>query len=706
MTRLREARPVVRLAIAFAVLAAAVLPALASGAVNDTVLVSRASGPDGAPADADSAPGLALSGNGRYVAFTSTADNLSAADDDTVRNVYLRDTQTGDTTLVSRADGADGAGATGGDSGNPAMSPAGRYVAFESDADNLSDADNDAVTNVYVRDMYAGTTTLVSSAGTAAADGPSHNPSVSANGAFIAFDSAATNLSDTDDDTVSDVFVRNMAAGTNALVSRPPNGAASGASYDPSISSNGLKVAFTSDADNLMTVDIDSFSNVYLADLRFGFLSHVSRSTVSGVISQPADRPSAQPAISADGRQVAFVSTATNLATGVSGSIQQTYVRDTQANMTTLVSRAPGEAGAPADAPATAPTITSDGTVVSFVSAASNLSADDADGADVYLRAGAPVQGGTLRYDRTVLGSRASGAAGTVSDGETLDAAISSDSSAVAFVSTATNLGAENASRVGQVFEREFFFPAIAPPPPDLGSNDHSGHSAEEHAGHTTAEHAGHTAGGVHFSLRLGNPGSDRLLGTPSHDKICGLGGDDTIRLEAGPDVAYGDMCGGASPPLDDSTAIATISAAPPPNGASGNDNIAGGTGNDQLYGGWGNDRLVGGSGDDALYGGVGRDRLIGGPGSNVYRGGPGKDSISSRNGVEDLVDCGAGRDTARVDRIDFVKGCETIKRKGKAKRGENKLDPSLQLPECPGGGHACHEDSSGVVVVSRTPRD
>jgi len=705
MIRSREAGASLRLAIAFAVLAAAVLPALASGAVNDTLLVSRATGLDGAAGDADSAPGLALSGSGRYVAFTSTADNLSAADDDTVRNVYVRDTQTGETTLVSRADGVDGAGATGGDSGNPAMSPAGRYVAFESDADNLSNADNDAVTNVYVRDMFAGTTTLVSRADTGPADGPSHNPSVSANGAFIAFDSAATNLSDSDDDTVTDVFVRDMSAGANFLVSKPPTGAATGSSYDPSISSNGLKVAFTSDADNLMTVDIDSFSNVYLADRRFGFLSHVSRSTVSGVISQPADRPSSQPAISADGRHVAFVSTATNLATGVLGSVQETYVRDTQANMTTLVSRAPGETGAAADAPATAPTITTDGTVVSFISAASNLSDEDGDGTDVYLRAGAPVQGGTLRYDRTVVGSRASGAAGTVSDGETLDAAISSDSSAVAFISTATNLGADNPARIAQVFEREFFFPSIPPPPPDLGSNDHSGHSADEHAGHTAAEHSGHAAGGAHFSLRLGDPASDRLLGTAFHDKICGLGGDDTIRLEGGPDVAYGDMCGGASPPLDDSTAIATISAAPPPNGASGNDDIAGGTGNDQLYGGWGNDRLVGGSGDDALYGGVGRDRLVGGPGSNVYRGGPGKDSINSRNGVEDLVDCGAGRDTARVDRIDFVKGCETIKRKGKAKRGENKLDPSLQLPECPGGGHACHEDSSGVIVVSRAPR-
>jgi Ca2+-binding RTX toxin-like protein len=453
-----------------------------------------------------------------------------------------------------------------------------------------------------------------------------------------------------------------------------------------------------------MSVDIDSFSNVYVADRRFGFLTHVSRTTISGVVSQPADRASSQPSISPDGRHVAFVSLATNLATGASGSIQQVYVRDTQANLTTLVSRAPGETGTLADASATSPTVSRDGRVVSFISSATNLSDEDGEGADVFLRAGAPVQGGTLRYDRTILGSRATGATGAGGDGETLDAAISTDSASVVFVSTSTNLGVDNPSTMGQVYERQFFFPAIAPPPPDLGSNDHSGHeghTAEEHAGHTAAEHSGHAAG-AHFSVRIGKAGSDRLIGTPSHDKICGLGGDDTIRLEAGPDVAYGDMCGGASPPLDDTTAIASISASPPPNGAVGNDTLSGGTGNDQLYGGWGNDRLVGGSGDDALYGGVGRDRLIGGPGSNLYRGGPGKDSINARNGTEDMVDCGSGRDVARVDRIDFVKGCETVKRKGKAKRGENKLDPSLQLPECPGGGHACHENSDGVTVISR----
>jgi Tol biopolymer transport system component len=710
-----------RVTAALAVLVAVSIPALAHGAIGDTTLASRASGADGAVATGASQPGLALSGSGRYIAFASTADNLDAAAVAGVANVYVRDTETGTTTLVSRADGADGAGGDG-NSANPSISPAGRYVAFESEADNLSDSDDDSVTNVYVRDLVAGTTTLVSRADTGPADGPSHNPSIAANGAFVAFESTAANLSDQDDDTTSDVFVRDISGGTTTLVSRPATGAANGNSYDPSISSNGLKVAFTSDADNLMNVDVDSISNIYVYDLRFRFLVHASRSTISGIISHPADGNSFAPSLSPDGRDVAFVSRATNLADGANGAVDQVFVRDLQANLTTLVSRASGVSGAPGDGQSSRPTVSREGRVVSFVSQATNLSDEDGAGADVFLRAGAPVQGGTLSYDTTLLASRASGATGAAADGDVRDAVLSTDATALGFVSTATNLGIDNPGGLPLVFSREFHFAAHPPPPPDLGSNDHSAHE-----GHG-ADHTGHTAGGTsvqatgpQYTLRMGQPGKDRITGTQRDDKVCGLGGNDVIHLEGGADVAYGDMCGAAIPPVDDTAAIAGLRAAPPPGGASGNDSLIGGTGNDQLYGGWGNDRLVGGSGDDAMYGGVGRDRLIGGPGSNIYRAGPGRDSINAANGTEDLVDCGSGRDTARVDRIDFVKGCEHVRRIGKAKRGTNKkdtpqqqqqqqqqqqpIDPSLQLPECPGGGHACHEGSSGVVVVSRASR-
>ena len=145
-----------RLGVAALVLAALFVPALIAraAAVHDTTLVSI--GEAGAKAEGSSGPGVAVSGDGRYVAFESQADNLSAADDDSVTNVYVRDMETGETKLVSRTSAGVGAN---GDSAAPAISPAGVFVAFESQADNLSDADNDAVKNVYLHNMVSGETT-------------------------------------------------------------------------------------------------------------------------------------------------------------------------------------------------------------------------------------------------------------------------------------------------------------------------------------------------------------------------------------------------------------------------------------------------------------------------------------------------------------------------------------------------------------------
>ncbi|MDP8942876.1 MAG: hypothetical protein M3N16_01955 [Actinomycetota bacterium] len=133
--------------VAVALLAGLAAPAI--GAKDDLVLVSRV-GPSGAGGDGGS-ESPAISADGRYVAFESNADNLSAEDNDAVLNVFVRDTQTGTTTLVSRAHGPGGAGGDG-DSYGPAISADGRYVAFGSEADNLSAWDNDAVRDVFVRD--------------------------------------------------------------------------------------------------------------------------------------------------------------------------------------------------------------------------------------------------------------------------------------------------------------------------------------------------------------------------------------------------------------------------------------------------------------------------------------------------------------------------------------------------------------------------
>ena len=116
-----------------------------------TTYVSRASGGAGAAALGGSFK-ASISADGRFVAFYSGADNLSSEDNDAVTNVYVRDLQQQTTTFVSRASGAAGAAGDAG-SFNPSISADGRFIAFESDANNMSAEDNDAATNIFVRDF-------------------------------------------------------------------------------------------------------------------------------------------------------------------------------------------------------------------------------------------------------------------------------------------------------------------------------------------------------------------------------------------------------------------------------------------------------------------------------------------------------------------------------------------------------------------------
>jgi Ca2+-binding RTX toxin-like protein len=98
--------------------------------------------------------------------------------------------------------------------------------------------------------------------------------------------------------------------------------------------------------------------------------------------------------------------------------------------------------------------------------------------------------------------------------------------------------------------------------------------------------------------------------------------------------------------------------------GRGGDDTLFGGLGNDLLDGGLGRDKLLGGAGRDTLSGGSGNDMLDGGPGLDLFRAGSGNDSLKARDGKREIVDCGAGRDTATVDRIDVVRGCEKVSRR------------------------------------------
>ena len=439
--------------LALAAAAAAVLAAPALGAKDDVVLISRATGGAGAPVD-DRAFSPSSSADGGRVAFETFADALSTEDDNAVINIFVRDVATSATILVSRATGAAGAGANGG-SGGAEISGDGRFVAFVSDADNLSTEDNDADDNVFVRDLVANTTTLVSratGAGGAPADARAHDAGISADGRYVVFRSGADNLSPDDDNGVNNVFVRDLVASTTTLISRRAGAGgapANAGSSNPSISGDGNRVAFASGANNLSNEDVNGVENIFVRDIAAATVTLVSRATGAG--GAPANDSSDSPSISPSGRFVTFQSTANNLSPDDRNAVINVFLRDLDESSTALASRANGPSGAGGDAdsadPASRPVVSDNGRVA-FISQANNLSADDNDAlTNVFVR---DALAGT-----TELVSRAPGPAGAAANASSGGPTTSADGRYVAFDSLATNLVAGTLAGVSNVFRRD-----------------------------------------------------------------------------------------------------------------------------------------------------------------------------------------------------------------------------------------------------------
>ena len=296
--------------------------------VTERVSVSS----DGAAGVADSMSAV-ISGNGRFVAFASFAENLVPGDTNAAQDVFVHDRKTGLTERMS----VDPAGAQSfAHSYDPSISADGRYVSFRSDAALLA-SDTNLKTDVYVRDRKKGTLELisVSSTGAPGNDGALPFPRISATGRYVVFASLATNF-DADVNGVADVFVRDRKKGTTTRVSRLPSGVGGDAeSRLPSISANGRYVVFESASTNLVAGDTNGILDVFLVDRKTGAVTRVSTSTEGA----EADIAAVHAEISADGRWIAFQSQASTLLVPDLNGATDTYLRDRKKGTLLRVSR-------------------------------------------------------------------------------------------------------------------------------------------------------------------------------------------------------------------------------------------------------------------------------------------------------------------------------------------------------------------------------
>lgn len=313
----------------------------------------------------------ALSEDGRFVAFASEATDLVAGDTNGTWDILVHDRQTGSTSRVSvGSGGAEGNDASGGSSRGPAISADGQIVAFVSEATNLVPGDTNDTADVFVHDRQTGATTRVNvSSGGEEANHFSTAPSLSADGRLVAFSSRANNLVAGDTNfNDSDIFVHDRQTGTTTRVSVATGGQeANNHSSDPSLSADGRFVAFTSNASNLVPGDTNGWTDVFLHDRQTGATTRVSVTTGG----QERDHLSVDPSLSADGRFVVFRSDANNLVAGNANDLSDIYRRDTQTGTTTWVSFAIG--GAEGDASSQDPAIDASGALVAFSSGATNL---------------------------------------------------------------------------------------------------------------------------------------------------------------------------------------------------------------------------------------------------------------------------------------------------------------------------------------------
>ncbi len=323
-------------------------------------------------------PKVRLSADGYAAAFESDAANLVDNDVNHANDIFVHDRRTQETSRVSVS--SNGAGGNG-HSRNPSISADGRYIAFESFATNLTV--KPSFSEIFVHDRLTKQTSLVSVKPDGTGVTQSTSPSINADGRYVAFMSSARLVS-TDTDFNDDIYLRDRVLKRTFRISVNSNGeGANFHSFRSSISANGRFIAFESAASNLVTGDTNGSADIFVRDR---VLKQTTRISVSSSGLQ-GNNASSSPIISANGRYVAFTSRADNLVIGDSNGSADVFVHDLETGRTSRVSI--GADGSQADFTflgSLQNSLSADGRYAGFESDADNLVTGGAFGRNVFVR--------------------------------------------------------------------------------------------------------------------------------------------------------------------------------------------------------------------------------------------------------------------------------------------------------------------------------
>jgi Tol biopolymer transport system component len=404
---------------------------------NDGSLVRVTVSIDGQPANAEQ-DNLEISDDGRFVLFSSRADNFVAGGSPSTLDLFLRDLQAGTTQQVTVTDSGAPApfppSSSIADSGIHLLSGDGRYAAFSTNT-SLTAADTDSAFDIYRFDRLSGTTTLISSAVGGVVPQPINRvPSISADGSRVLFASLPSNPLDP-----VQLLVRDMTAGTLTQLAFPQQRFS--VDFSLALSRDGLQVYIN-------TRDLpprNEFSHLYRFDTGTAVLTRLSTAPAASVAAYASGHSDiyTQPSPSANGNLIAFASTADNLVTGDTNGVKDVFVRDRSGATTTRISRHAD--GAQSICASTTPALTPDARYVVFASCGALVAPASGEQYEIY------------RYDRSggTLQLVSISAAGDTANSSSREPQISDDGRYIAFTSCATNLVAGVAGALCQIYLRD-----------------------------------------------------------------------------------------------------------------------------------------------------------------------------------------------------------------------------------------------------------